>query len=50
MKKTIYIVLIISVLISCSENKAIFEIKNYIYNIDNRTDLNESITEFNTED
>ncbi|MHB0756908.1 hypothetical protein [Polaribacter sp. M15] len=49
MKKTIHLALILGILISCSENKHISEIKNYVIKIDNRTDLNESITEFNTE-
>jgi hypothetical protein len=50
LKKAIYITLILGILISCSENKTISEIKNYVKAIENRTDLNESITEFNTED
>jgi len=49
LRKTIYIALILGILINCSENKDISEIKNYVIEIDNRTDLNESITEFNTE-
>jgi hypothetical protein len=50
MKKAIYITLILGILISCSEKKTIYEIKNYVKKIENRTDLNESVTEFNTED
>ena len=50
MKRTIYITLIFGILISCSKNKTISEIQNYVSGIENRTDLNESITEFNTED
>ncbi|TYC07388.1 hypothetical protein ES677_15075 [Bizionia gelidisalsuginis] len=49
MKKPIYISLIFIILTSCSANKTISEIKNYVKEIENRTDLNESITEFNTE-
>ena len=49
MKKVIHIILILGVLISCSEKKTLSEIKNYVKGIENRTDLKESITEFNTE-
>ncbi|WP_299397648.1 hypothetical protein [uncultured Gelidibacter sp.] len=49
MKKPIYIALILGILTSCSVNKTISEIKNYVNVIENRTDLNESITEYNTE-
>ncbi|WP_274474579.1 hypothetical protein [Mangrovimonas aestuarii] len=50
MKRAFYITLIFGILISCSENKTISEIQNYVNGIEARTDLNESITEFNTED
>ena len=50
LKRTIYITLIFGILISCSENKTISEIQNYVNEIENRTDLKESITEFNIED
>jgi len=36
-------------LISCDENKNISEIKDYVKEVENRSDLNESITEFITE-
>ncbi|TYB76180.1 hypothetical protein [Bizionia myxarmorum] len=49
MKKRICILLIFVILTSCSVNKTITEIKNHVKEIENRTDLNESITEFNTE-
>ena len=49
MKKVIYIALIFGILISCSERRTISEIENYVKEIENRTDLNESVTEFNTE-
>ncbi|MCK0126873.1 hypothetical protein MWU76_20960 [Gelidibacter sp. F2691] len=50
MKKAIYITFIFGILISCSEKKTISEIQNYVNEINSRTDLNESITEYNTED
>jgi len=50
LKKAIYITLIFGILISCSEDKTISEIQKYVNEIESRTDLNESITEFNTED
>ena len=50
LKKTIYIALIIGFLISCGNDKTLSEIEKYVTDIDNRKDLSESITEFNTED
>ena len=50
MRKTIYIALIIGFLISCGNDKTLSEIEKYVTEIDNRKDLSESITEFNTED
>ena len=50
MRKTIYIALIIGFLISCENDKTLSEIEKYVTEIDNRKDLSESITEFNTED
>jgi len=50
LKKAIYIAFIFGILISCSEKKTISEIQNYVNEINSRTDLNESITEYNTED
>ena len=50
MKKAIYITFIFGILISCSEKKTISEIQDYVNEIESRTDLNESITEFNTKD
>ncbi|WP_177209060.1 hypothetical protein [Bizionia echini] len=49
MKKAIYIALIFGILISCSEKRIVSKIKNYVKEIENRTDLNESVVEFNTE-
>ncbi|CDF79516.1 conserved hypothetical protein [Formosa agariphila KMM 3901] len=49
MKKAIYITLIFGILISCSGDKTISEIQKYVNGIESRTDLNESVTEFNTE-
>jgi len=49
LKKAFCIALIFGILISCSEKRTISEIKNYVNEIENRTDLNESVTEFNTE-
>ncbi len=50
LRKTIYISLIIGFLISCGNDKTLSEIEKYVTEIDNRKDLTESITEFNTED
>jgi hypothetical protein len=50
LRKTIYIALIIGFLISCRNDKTLSEIEKYVTEIDNRKDLSESITEFNTED
>ena len=50
MRKAFYISLIIGILISCGNDKTLSEIENYVTEIENRKDLNESITEFNTED
>jgi hypothetical protein len=50
LRKTFYISLIIGFLISCGNDKTLSEIEKYVTEIDNRTDLSESITEFNTED
>lgn len=50
LRKTIYIALIIGFLISCGNDKTLSEIEKYVTEIDNRKDLSESITEFNTED
>jgi hypothetical protein len=50
LRKTIYIALIIGFLISCGNDKTLSEIERYVTEIDNRKDLSESITEFNTED
>lgn len=50
MRKTIYIALIIGFLISCGNDNTLSEIEKYVTEIDNRKDLSESITEFNTED
>jgi len=50
LRKTIYIALIIGFLISCGNDKALSEIEKYVTEINNRKDLSESITEFNTED
>ncbi len=50
MKKTFVITLILGFLISCGNNKTVSEIDNYVIEIDKRTDLSESITEFITED
>ena len=50
MKKAIYISLIIGFIISCENDKTLSEIEKYVTEIDNRKDLSESITEFNTED
>jgi len=49
LKKAIYIALIFGILISCSEKRTVSKIKSYVKEIENRTDLNESVTEFNTE-
>ncbi len=48
-RKVFYISLIIGLLISCGNDKTLSEIEKYITEIDNRKDLSESITEFNTE-
>ena len=50
MRKAFYISLIIGLLISCSNDKTLSEIEKYVTEINNRKDLSESITEFNTED
>lgn len=50
MRKAFYISLIIGFLISCGNEKTLSEIEKYVTEIDNRKDLSESITEFNTED
>ena len=50
MRKTFYISLILGFLISCGNDKALVEIEKYVNEIENRKDLSESITEFNTED
>lgn len=49
MRKTLYISIIIGFLISCGNDKTLSEIEKYVTQIDDRTDLSESITEFNTE-
>lgn len=50
MRKAIYISLIIGFLISCGNDKTLSEIEKFVTAIDNRKDLSESITEFNTEE
>tara|TARA_R110002033_G_C3729433_1_gene223813 strand:- start:41 stop:514 length:474 start_codon:yes stop_codon:yes gene_type:complete len=50
LRKAFYISLIIGLLTSCGNNKTQSEIEKYVIEIDNRKDLSESITEFNTED
>lgn len=50
MRKAFYISLIIGILISCGNDKTQSEIEKYVIEVDNRKDLSESITEFNTED
>ena len=50
MKKATYIPLIIGFLISCGNDNSLTDIEKYVTEIDNRKDLSESITEFNTED
>ena len=50
MRKNIYIALIIGFLVSCGNDNTLSEIEKYVTEIDNRKDLSESITEFNTED
>ena len=50
LKKTFVIALLFVFLFSCGNNKTISKIENYVTQINNRTDLIESITEFNTED
>jgi hypothetical protein len=50
LRKTIYIALIIGFLVSCGNDNTLSEIEKYVTEIDNRKDLAESITEFNTED
>ena len=50
LKKALYISLIIGILISCGNDKTQSEIEKYVIEIDNRKDLSESITEFDTED
>jgi len=50
LKKTFIIALLFAFIFSCGNNKTISEIENYMTQINNRSDLIESITEFNTED
>jgi hypothetical protein len=50
LRKAFYISLIFGFLISCGNDKTLAEIENYVNEIENRKDLSESITEFNTED
>ena len=50
MRKAFYISLIFGFLISCGNDKTLAEIEKYVNEIENRKDLSESITEFNTED
>ena len=50
MKKTTCIALIIGFLVSCGKDNTLSEIEKYVTEIDDRKDLSESITEFNTED
>jgi len=50
LRKNIYIALIIGFLVSCGNDNTLSEIEKYVTEIDNRKDLSESITEFNTED
>ncbi|WAC02930.1 hypothetical protein N7U66_04695 [Lacinutrix neustonica] len=50
MRKAFYILLIFGFLISCRNDKTLAEIEKYVNEIENRKDLSESITEFNTED
>ena len=50
MRKVFYISLIYGFLISCGNDKTLVEIEKYVKEIENRKDLSESITEFNTED
>ncbi len=50
MKKTTVIALVFGILISCGNNQTVSEIDNFVSTINNRNDLIESITEFNTED
>lgn len=50
MRKAVYISLLIGLLISCSNEKSIAEIDKFVAEIDNRKDLTESVTEFDTED
>jgi hypothetical protein len=50
LKKTTVIALVFGILISCGNNQTVSEIDNFVSTINNRNDLTESITEFNTED
>ncbi|QAA80338.1 hypothetical protein EI546_00675 [Aequorivita sp. H23M31] len=50
MKKTIVISLLLGFLISCGNSKAVSDIKKYVIQIDNRTDLTELISEFKPEE
>jgi len=50
LRKAFYISLIFGFLISCGNDKTLVEIEKYVKEIENRKDLSESITEFNTED
>ena len=50
MRKTFYISLIVGFIIGCGNDKTLSEIEKYVTEIDNRNDLSESISEFNTED